>query len=452
MNAKRGQNSAAPPRGQEVGAQPMVKWATLGVLGLCVVVFAWRQWRPSVPPDGASGSTSATEIRLEEQREPAFLKPKPREETAPAPAVPLAEQTSASPAPVAPLAPVDADTSRLAAGLTSLVSANGSLTAEDVQVWRTNFQQLVQGGDGVVRALQTFLAQNQDVAFDMETARAVGYRSARVAAFDALRQIGGPEAAAVLEQTLGETTSPKEIAALAFELDQLAQGQYREKPLGRARDALATLGASNAQNVDVAPLFEVFQQYGDASIVPDLEKATGQWKYYALSALASLPDNAGLPALLTMADPSAASENRLTALEMVAQLAGTGAVARQALTAQVANKQIPANYWPYLSGPLAGDQYYPAEAMLTTYPVMPSRNDIQSTHVVSGNQNFYQLPSDVSLTPDGLNQRMALVNELIAVASDTAALQALQQAQTTLQNRMTTLAAASVASPARAGE
>jgi hypothetical protein len=47
---------------------------------------------------------------------------------------------------------------------------------------------------------------------------------------------------------------------------------------------------------------------------------------------------------------------------------------------------------------------------------------------------------------------MALVNELIAVASDPAALQALQQAQTTLQNRMTTLAAASVASPARAGE
>jgi hypothetical protein len=226
------------------------------------------------------------------------------------------------------LAPVDADTSRLAAGLTSLVSANGSLAAEDVQVWRTNLQQLVQGGDGVVPALQTFLAQNQDVAFDMETARAVGYRSARVAAFDALRQIGGPEAAAVLEQTLGETTSPKEIAALAFELDQLAQGQYREKPLGRARDALATLGASNAQNVDVAPLFEVFQQYGDASIMPDLEKATGQWKYYALSALASLPDNAGLPGLLTMADPSAASE-------MVAQLAGTGAVARQALTAQV---------------------------------------------------------------------------------------------------------------------
>lgn len=410
--------------------RPVVKWATVGVFGLCVVVFAWRPWRPSAPPGSARGTTTpATETRPAEQREDAFPKPKPREQTVPAAA------------PAAPWVPVDADTSRLAAGLTSLAGTNGSLTAEGVQAWRTNFRQLVQSGGGAVPALQAFLAQHQDVAFDMETVRAVGYRSARLAAFDALRQIGGPEATAVLDQTLGETTSPKEIAALAFELDQLAQGQYREKALARGQDILAKLGASNAQNVDVAPLFEVFQQFGDASIVPNLEKATDQWRYYAVSALANLPHDAGLPFLLRMADPSADSGNRLTALEMLAQLAGANPAARQFLAAQVANQQIPANYWAYLSGPLAGDQYYPVEAMLTTYPAIQSWSAIKSTHIVSGNQSFYQLPSDVSLTPDGLNQRMALVNELIAATSDPAALQALQQAQTTLQNRLGLLAA-----------
>jgi hypothetical protein len=342
-------------------------------------------------------------------------------------------------APTVPVAPAMVG---LVAGLSRLGDTNAAPTADTIQGWRTNLQQIVQSGSAAIPALQAFLAQNEDVTFGLDTARALGYRTARLAAFDALRQIGGPEATALLDQSLGETTSPKEIAALAYELDQMDQGQYRDKALAKARDTLAALNGTQLPGTDVAPLFEVFQQYGNASVVPDLEKASEQWRYYALSALAELPDQAGLSALVKMADPSTGSGNRLNALEMIAQLATTSQIARGLLAAQVANKQIPPNYWPYLAPPLAGDQYYPVENVLTAYPTVQTWSDVKTTHIGYGNQNLYQLPSDLSLTSDGLNQRIALVTELMGSTADPAALHSLQQAQTTLQSRLGRLAAA----------
>ena len=330
---------------------------------------------------------------------------------------------------------VDPAMSALAKGLTALAGTNGSMNAEAVQAWRMNLDRLVQSGNAAVPALESFLAQKEDLVFDADIARLLGYRSARLAAFDALRKIGGPDATLLLDETLGTTSSPREVAALAYQLEQLAQGQYRDKALARTRELLAAGERDPA--VDVAPLFEVFQHYGDASVISDLVKASGRWKYYAVSTLANLPDDVGLNALVQMADPDAGTGDRLIALTLVAQLASGNGTAREAFLGQVARRQIPAAYWPYLNSPLAGDQYYPVDGVILAYPTVQSWSDIKFTHINSGNQNFYQLPSDASLTLEGIQRRIAFLDELQAAAggSDPAAAQTIRLTREMLMSR-----------------
>jgi hypothetical protein len=283
-----------------------------------------------------------------------------------------------------------------------------------------------------VPALKAFLDQNVDYPFSREASQNLGYSSTRMAALDALRQIGGPESAAVMEEILGKTAEPREIAALARNLEESAPGQYRDRALAAARQALAT-AASVKDPTDVAPLFEVFQHYGDASVIPELEKASRQWKYYAVNALANLSEGAGIPALMQMADPSSASGNRLLALEMVAQMAPENATVKDFLVNQV--KQIPPNYWAYLSGPLSGDQYFPVDSVITQYPTLQSLSDLKTTHIPYGNQNLYSVPGDRSLTPEAITQRVSLVDELLRMTSDPSAVQSLQQARDALVKR-----------------
>ena len=163
--------------------------------------------------------------------------------------------------------------------------------------------------------------------------------------------------------------------------------------------------------------------------------------------LANLPDGAGIPALLKMADPTTKSGNRLLALETVAQMAPDNPALREFLVSQATGKQIPASYWPYLTGPLTGDQYFPVDSVITKYPTLQSLSDLKTTRIPYGNQNLYSLPGDLSLTPEAIQQRVALVEELLQSASDPAALQALQNARNTLMKRATRLPPA----PAPAG-
>ena len=323
-----------------------------------------------------------------------------------------------------------------------LRGGTNALTAEGVQAWKTNYQQLVQSGAAAMPALRAFLAENQDTVFDTETARALGQRSARLAAFDALQQIGGPEAIALLDQTLGETKAPREIAALAWNLEDMAAGQYREKILAAARSVLAQTSPAASLGTDVAPLFEVFQKYGDTSLVPELEQAIGRWKYYATAALANLPDSAGVPALLRMADPAANSGNRLAALEALTGLAAQNVDARTFIIGQVGGKQIPANFWPYLSARLAGEQTYPVDGVLTKYPNVQSWSDIRSTKIAYGNQNFYTLPGEAVQTAEGISQQLTLLDQLTTLGGGPESLQALQQARDRLNQRLSRLTAA----------
>src|SRR6266850_1771798 len=98
-------------------------------------------------------------------------------------------------------------------------------TPEQVTAWKQNLQQLVQQGAASVPAIQEFLEKNVDLGFGNEGIQTLGYGSARYALFDALAQIGGPEAVGALTGTLQTTADPREIALLAKDLEQMAPEQ-----------------------------------------------------------------------------------------------------------------------------------------------------------------------------------------------------------------------------------
>ncbi len=432
----------------------MVRAVTV-VLALFLLAFVWRIWRgvlTTVAPETLQTAQSGTETQPRNPLQRRAVAHSAQNTTSPA-AVP---DTNVAVAPVAPVRapspvlsmPVDPAMGNLVKGLMSLSGTNAAITPENVEAWRSNFQQLVQGGTAALPAIHAFLQHKVDYPFTGEVAQALGQGSARLAAFDALRQIGGPDAAAVMESALSSTTAPKEIAMLARDLDDAAPGEYRDQILAAARNGLEAARTEKDPNLDVAPLFEVYQHYGDASAVPDLEKATGQWKYYATVALADLPEGSGIPSLLKMAGGSG---DRVVALEMVAQLAPENPTVREFLTSQVANKQIPANLWPYLVSPLSGDQYFLSDSAITRLPEVRSTSDIKTTHINYGNQNLYTLPGEQNMDPEALQQRMALVDDLLKITSDPPAVQALQRAQEKLVKYSNRLAAQAQA-PATPGQ
>jgi len=205
----------------------------------------------------------------------------------------------------------------------ALVQPDTALTKEQAAQWKQRLQQLIREGAAALPAMREFLARNVDLDFGPDGSQMLGYSSVRAAMLDALQQIGGPEAVSVMLQTLQTTSDPREIALLAQSLDRQAPEQYRPEAINATREALAMAAQGKLDGRDVGPLFEVLQNFGGAAAIPDLEQASGQWKYYAALSLAQLADGAGIPALIEMArDPAGAAKGTLTAaLEMLARVA-----------------------------------------------------------------------------------------------------------------------------------
>jgi hypothetical protein len=333
---------------------------------------------------------------------------------------------------------------QLVASLTSLNPANAPLTPEKAAQWKQSLQTLVQQGGAAVPAIREFLARNTDVSFGSEAAAALGYGSVRGALIDALAQIGGPEATAAMLQTLQTTLDPAELAALAQDLDKLGPDQFRDQAVQAARQLLnaAATQAGLLSDKDAAPLFEVLEKYGGANVVPDLQRAAAQWTYYSAIALAQLPDGAGIPALLQMAQPQpGASAPSDPALRMLAELATQYPEARDALIEQARQNRIPASSWAAITPILAGDQVGFQYSAFDGTATSAGNNNLQSTHLAAGNQNFYSAPSLAGLTQDQISQQTSLIQSLLAVATDPAAIQALSNSSELLARRSSPSAA-----------
>ena len=350
--------------------------------------------------------------------------------------------TTVEEAPEAPIAvEAQASIARLASALALMTGRETIETqATAIQEWKSGLQELAALGRRGIPAILRFLADGTDLRFGPELRAELGHGSARTGLMQALRQIGGPEAIVAMGQLLDQTRSYPELALMAQGLEEADPGTHRDRILERARaelaNAVAAPAAASAEPPDAAALFEVLGHYGGPESAPDLEAAAERWKYYATSALARLPDGAGVPSLIRLADPNTGGSQRLQALQVLAELAPANESARDYLITLTSSGGIPADHWSYLQQPLSGNQYFVADAVLTQYPPTAHWSDIQTLHIRTGNQTLYSIPSASSQTPEGIQRHLALIDQLIGFASSGAAHTSLREARQVLESRL----------------
>jgi hypothetical protein len=308
---------------------------------------------------------------------------------------------------------------KLIANLSSINLSRGPLSSEQVKELNQNIKKIASQGVAAIPAIKEFLERNQDLNFsELSGGNPTDYPSLRLGLIDALQKIGGPEAIEVGIQTLQTTADPLEVGMLVRNLEKQAPEQYRELELKAAREAFSMAANLQSDGRNLNPLFEVFQKYGDDSVVPDLEKAVlkkDAWKYQAAMALSELPDGIGLPALIKLAqNPEVnAQDSGDLALRALAQVATKYPEARTALLEQARANQIPAIAWPAIASALAG------------------------TYVFAYGHKVFGLPENLPiLTDPQVPERLAVIDELLAANPSPEALAALQQQRVALASRL----------------
>jgi hypothetical protein len=398
-------------------------WAAVGGL-------AWQ-----LVPRTTGGTAPATAA-------PAASTPRPPALNSGAGAAPGTTASTLSPAPeTAPhvdLTRLPASTAaarQLVQGLWDRRGATAAMSEEEKKRWLENWQHLLEAGESALPALAEYLRSDQDTFFTDADSGPLGFRSAREAVIDALAILGGDAATAVMADALAMTASPREVALLASALEKNAPDAYRNEWMQAVRESLEMASSRQLGSLDVAPLFAVLQRYGGPEAVTDLERAAGRWGPYATIALATLPEDAGVPTLLQMADPPHGSRPhtaRLQALQAVAQLAGTNDAARQTLVEQARSNRIPPNLWPYLTRPLAGQQAHFLNPVLEERPAPTSDPRISTVHLAGTNQNLYWARPDEGLSADQMARRTTLIAELRAATDSPEAHRVLDQSEALL--------------------
>lgn len=337
------------------------------------------------------------------------------------------------------------ETRQLVNGLVFLNLSGGPLTAEQAAAWKENLRHLVQQGDLSVPAIREFLEKNQEVIYGADASALLGYASARMAMLDALTQIGSSQAASTLDGVLKSTADPHEIAQVAWDLEKLSPGAYKWETLDAARQTLALAASGGLPGVEVAPLFQVLQQYGGADAVADLQGRASQWNYYSTIALAQLPDEAGIPALIQIAagQDGSSSGVRTAALQMLTGLASQSTPSADALVSLAQQNSLSPYDWATLAPFLAGNRMVFPDAIYDGTLSGVNPNDLRRTTISSGNQSYYTAPL-AAMTTDQINQQEALIGKLLAVTTSPEGIQTLNQSKNLLESRRVLLANSTV--------
>ena len=421
---------------------PRSRWILLiTTAGALVGLIGWvRFGAPRSVPDiateasGAAVGETTADSRVESQ-EPTGDAPEPAVDNRTTERIPPSETPSAG-------EPTAEEAQKLMDRLVSVMELLGKtgepIAAETAASWKSGLRELAALGKTGIPGILQFFAEGRDVAFGQELRAELGHASARTGLIGVLRQIGGAESISAMSRILDVTPSYQELALLAQGLEETDPGQHREQALAAARAQLAAAnsGSATAPGTDIAPLFEVLGSYGHAETAQDLESAAGRWKYYAMSALGRLPEGAGVPSLIRLAEPNSPGGHRLQALQVLTELAPTQEAARDFLISQASSGGIPSEYWSYLKQPLAGNQYFVADAILTQYPPVSNWAEIQTIHIQAGNQTLYSIPSAASQTPEGIQRQLSLIDQLTGFAQSPAAQSNLRQARQILELRM----------------
>lgn len=293
------------------------------------------------------------------------------------------------------------------------VDRHGTLTREQAEELNQLLHQLVEQGAAAVPAIRDFLAKNEDLDFDaISGGQYVDVGTLRLGMIAALQQIKDPAAMDTMVQTLQSTADPLELAVLTGGLENLAPNEYRQMEVAAARESLAMAAKNQLDGRDASPVFEVLQMYGDASVAADLAGAVSKWNYWATLALAGLPNGAGIPSLIHLAqDPSLYTvQGGDIALRPLAQAALQYPDALNALVNLAQANQIPDNAWPGVAAALRG------------------------TYLQYGSQVLLQQPP-TTWSDAQIQARVAMIDQLLAGTANPAGRQALQSARNSLTNK-----------------
>ena len=285
---------------------------------------------------------------------------------------------------------------------------NGGKLAEQQTLRQALFDSLRQiGGDEAIAVLLEQLGTNQVPAEIAMLARILEEMAPGVYRYEAIRT------AANALSSLATTKDPLLVRPL-FEL-------LRE--LGGA-EALAILEQFPANAVMVQYL-----RNKDTSLSPTV-------RMYALMALATLPDGQGISNLVALgADPNVPVEHRSAdPFRMLAQASADQADAGAALLYLAGTGQIPDRAWAGVADALAGK--------LLQFPSQSA--DAGLSGVSRFSRGFYDEQRNLLYeertvlgrwSEDQIQFQLALINNLLSVAKSPAAVQALQRALAALRNR-----------------
>lgn len=415
-------------RGQKrfsVGQGGIASLLLIGAIGVVI----WRGTGPPVAKSAAVPVVNQTPVQQKADKQDAEREdPSPR-------AIPAVTVESVDPVP---LPPASEASRRMIRSVWDLGQGTESLTPAQAAAWLTNLDNVIKAGAGSIPAIAEFLKVADTPFFSPENQQLLGFSSAREALLDVLARVGGPEAISVMAGELATTASPREVAMLASSLESAVPGRYRDQAVSAARESLAMAVEGDLENFDVAPLFEVLRLFGGAEVLADLERAARHWGQYATLALGDLPDGAGVPALLRIADANpAGSPNaaRFESLQIIAQLASSNDEARASLLDLARAEKLPAQIWPYLARPLSGEHARLENTMLDARADMPEDKRTGTVHIASGNQNLVWGRSGEEISPAELQRQRSLVDELALVTKDPDAQKVLEQVRTLIEQQ-----------------
>jgi hypothetical protein len=430
-----GTGTAAPADGPRTGFLLMVLVIAAAVIG-GGIFFRKKGQSSTSPEQTAQADETPKAVSKHTAKTDPDVMPEPNGTALPPASVNpnvTARTQAASTTPAVPKPEPSPYTRSLVKALAEIDLKNGPMTPEKAEAWKAALAQLKQQGAAGVPAILEYMEKNTDISFDaLGVSKDLGSSSVRMALLESLGSLGSEGIAPSL-QVLQTTTDPREIAYLAGSLDAAAPEQYRQEILRAARDTIGMAGENKLPGVDVGALFDTLKKYGGPGAVADLEGLANNYRYYSLIALGTMPDNAGVNSLISMAtDPNNPNKSaRNPALQMLAQLAPQSPEAQTALLNEIKADSIPYATWVTIADVLGGGKFY-----IGNPSTMGGNQPGDKTwHLPGGNQSFYLRP-DPTMTPEQAQQNINFINQALANTKNQAAQELLQRSLGQLQGRV----------------
>jgi hypothetical protein len=306
-----------------------------------------------------------------------------------------------------------------------------------------DLEMLVELGDVAIPGIRSYLRNTSGIDATADGAiKGIGFGSLRLALFDVLRRIGSNQAEAIWYDELRRSQTPAEIEALGNYLSQTSPGFYDYDILRKARGTFAQLAEESIEPQDAGPLFRVFNSYGDAGLVSDLENISRlRWGKYGAVTLARLPGGAGIGSLSRWAGEGPTGNTSSDfALRILAQSAEYPEAGETLINSVVSDRISDAN-WPEFAQLIAGTYHIqldpPLKGVTSRQEGAPNSNIVKTTEYIAltpgGGQVLYGLFTGAPvLAPKQVVARLDLIEALLSQAKSPVAQRELNKALDTL--------------------